>query len=393
MIKFIIKHFVKDYENVDNLKVRERYGVLAGVLGIICNSVLFVLKLVIGWLMGSIAIISDAFNNLSDMGSSIISIISTRLSNQKPDKEHPFGHGRIEYVASLIVAFMIIFVSIELFRNSLDKIINPVEVTFDWILFGILCASILVKVWMFIYNRYIGKKINSSVANATATDSRNDVVSTSIVILSLVIGHYVQFPVDGIMGLIVSILIFISGIDIAKGTISTLLGNPPSKETVEKIQSVVRAGKGIIGTHDLMVHDYGPGRIFSSIHAEVPDDVNIVEVHEVIDAIEEKVYDEMGITLTIHMDPISLNNSEVIDATKVVLDTVHAIDPNTSIHDFRMVHGDKQINLIFDLVVPYNITEKETELIKKGISDNLMKIDKRYRAVMKIEHQMYEGEE
>lgn len=392
MIKFIIKRFVKDYKNVENQKVRARYGVLAGVLGIICNSILFVLKLVIGGIMGSIAIISDAFNNLSDMGSSIISIISTRLSNQKPDKEHPFGHGRIEYVASLIVAFMILFVSIELFRNSLDKVINPVAVTFDWVLFGILSASVLIKIWMYLYNRHIGKSINSSVALATAADSRNDVISTSVVILSLVIGQYVQLPVDGIMGLIVSVLIFISGLDIAKGTISTLLGNPPSKETVEKIQGLVRTGKGIIGTHDLMVHDYGPGRIFASIHAEVPDDVNIVEVHEVIDAIEEKVFDEMGITLTIHMDPISLNNLEVNEAAKMVLDTVHAIDIDTSIHDFRMVHGDNQINLIFDLVVPYNITDKETEEIKCKIATNLISIDKRYRAVMKIEHKMYEEE-
>ena len=386
MIKLIIKKSIKNYKDTENEKVRESYGVLAGILGIICNFILFIVKLVIGTLMNSIAITSDAMNNLSDMGSSVISIVSSKMSNQKPDKDHPFGHGRIEYVASLIVSFLIILVGFELLKSSIDKIINPEVVVFNIGLVIILALSVFIKFWMFSYNKYIAKTINSSLMDATAHDSLNDSISTGAVILSLFIGQFTTLPVDAIMGLFVSAFIMVSGIKLAKEVIDVILGTPPSLETVKKISDIVLSGEGIVGIHDLIVHEYGPGRVFASVHAEVPDDVDIVKVHEVIDALEQRVQKELNFVLVIHMDPISLNDEKTQKIRKIIVEITSEISDELSIHDFRMTDGENNINLIFDLVVPIETSTEDRKKYVKTISSKLKEIDGRYNTVIQIDN-------
>lgn len=386
MIKALIKMFVPDYENVTNKDVREKYGILSGTLGIICNLLLFLLKLIIGLIMNSIAIISDAINNLSDMCSSVITIASSKISNMHADREHPFGHGRVEYIASLIVSFIIIMVGIELLKTSVGKIFSPEVVQFSLPLFIILILSVLVKVWMYLYNKYIGKKINSSVMLATATDSLNDCISTTAVIISVALGNFTTFPVDGVMGVIVSILIIYTGIKVAKERIDVLIGQPPSKELIKEITDLVMSKEGIIGVHDFMAHDYGPGAVIASLHAEIPDDVNIVKVHETIDAVEKEVNEKFGVLLVIHMDPISLNCEKTNKARDEVSNIVKNINSKFSIHDFRMVDGENSINLIFDLVVPVEMKDEERKDVLTEIEKKVRKVDTRYNIVVQIDN-------
>jgi len=386
MIKLLIKHFIKDYQDVENKYVRERYGILGGTLGIICNFILFIIKLVLGTLMNSIAIISDAFNNLSDMASSVVTIISAKMSTRRADREHPFGHGRIEYIGSLIVSFIIVLVGFELFTTSFGKVFEPVEVQFNIVLLVILCLSVLIKFWMFGYNKYIAKKINSTVLDATAHDCLNDVISTGAVIISLIIGRFTVLPVDAIAGLSVSGFIIYSGVNLCKEVIGVILGTPPSPEVVKQISDTVLSGEGIIGIHDLIVHDYGPGCVMATVHAEVPDDVNIVKVHEIIDELEQKVNKEYGIMLVIHMDPISVNCEKTEKVRQLIIKTVSEIDKTLSIHDFRMTDGENNINLIFDLVVPIEMKTEEREKLVKQISEKLVKEDKRYNTVINIDN-------
>lgn len=305
MIKLFIKLWVPNYENVHDPSVREQYGVLSGVIGLLCNLLLFGLKLIIGLAMNSIAILSDAFNNLTDMGSSLITLIGAKLSNKTADEEHPYGHGRYEYIASLIIAFIILLVGVELLKSAFGKIINPEVVEFKWTLIIILAVSTLVKVWMFSYNRYIGKKIDSKVNLATATDSLNDVLATGAVILSAVIGFYFDFPIDGFAGLVVSILILKTGFDVAKDTVNVLLGMSPNGETVARIHEIILEDGYVGGIHDLKVHDYGPGRKIASVHVEVSDQTNLIQAHHEIDKIERRILSEMGIDIVIHVDPVS----------------------------------------------------------------------------------------
>ncbi len=386
MIKYLIKRFVPDFENVNNKDVREKYGILAGTLGIVCNLMLFALKIIIGLLMNSIAIISDAINNLSDMCSSIITIASSKISNMHADKEHPFGHGRIEYIASLVVSFIIIMVGIELFKTSVDKIFKPEVVQFSIPLFVILILSILVKVWMYSYNKYIGKQINSSVMEATATDSLNDCVATTAVIVSLAVGRFTSFPVDGVMGVIVSLLIVCTGIKVAKEIIDVLIGQPASKELINEITNLVISKDGIVGVHDFMAHDYGPGVIVASLHAEVPDDINIVKIHETIDAVEKEVNEKYGVLLVIHMDPISLNCEKTTTTREEIKKIVTDMNPEFSIHDFRMVDGENSINLIFDLVLPVEMKNEERKKILAEIEKKVKEIDSRYNIVVQIDN-------
>ncbi|MEG0614939.1 MAG: cation diffusion facilitator family transporter [Oscillospiraceae bacterium] len=386
MIKILAKIFIKDFDNVTDNKIREKYGILGGILGLICNALLFTIKFFIGTFMNSIAIISDAFNNFSDMGSSAISIIGAKMSNRKPDKQHPFGHGRIEYISSLIVSFLIMFVGFELFRTSLDKTIHPQKIEFSIIMIIILSISVLVKVWMFSYNRYIGKKINSTVQNATAFDSLNDVIATGAVIISTIIGHFISFPIDGIIGLAVSIFILYSGFKVAKDTITVLLGSPPSHELVHQIEEHIMSGEGIVGVHDLIVHDYGPGRVMASVHAEVPDDINIVKIHEVIDLIEQMILRDLGIHIVIHMDPISVNNERITQIKKHVTEIIVALNPAFTIHDFRLTDGESNINLIFDLVVPCEMAENERTDTINEITKELKAADNRYNAVIQVDN-------
>ncbi len=383
MTKLLLKLFVD--KRCPNGEVRVKYSVFAGLLGIICNLFLFALKIGVGTAMSSIAIISDAFNNLSDTGSSLVSIIGTKLSAKKPDREHPFGHGRLEYISSLVVAVIIMLVGFELFKSSSAKIFNPEEVSLSPVLLGILCISIPVKLWMYSYNTYIGKITNSGVILATAKDCINDVLATGAVIVSAVIGRLISFPpLDGIVGTIVSVIIFYSGLRIALDTVDILLGAPPEKELIEAIRSCVLATEGVVGVHDLIVHDYGPGRVLASVHAEVPDDCNVVEIHEVIDILEQKIYNELGVHMVVHMDPITVNSEYLNDIRMKVVSVVKSIDERLNIHDFRMTDGANLINLIFDIEIPldFDYTEETEAVIKAKLKDE----DERFNTVIGIDY-------
>lgn len=385
MIKWLIRRLIPDYEQVTNKKTRERYGVLGGVLGVTCNLFLFAVKLAIGALTNSIAIISDAFNNLSDMGSSLVTVIGVKMSNRRADKEHPFGHGRIEYISALIVSFLIMMVGVELLKGSVDKIFHPEKPEFNLVLLIILSLSVLVKVWMFSYNRYIGRKINSAVIKANAYDSLNDVLATGAVIVSAVVGNFVSFPVDGVVGTLVSLLVLYAGYQIARDTISVLLGSPPDPQLVKEMNDIILAQEGIAGTHDLIVHDYGPGRVMASVHAEVPDDADVVKIHEVIDRAEKDIYRDMGVHIVIHMDPITVNSARVDALKAMVVETVKGVDEVLNIHDFRMTDGEKNINLIFDLEVPCGMPQQERENTVSEIKRRLSERDGRYQAVIEVD--------
>ena len=384
MIKYIINLFIKDKDNVGDAKVRESYCVLGGILGVICNLILFTIKIFIGSIMGSIAIISDAFNNLSDTGSSLVSVIGAKLSNKKPDKEHPFGHGRFEYISSLIVSFIIILVGVELFKTAGVKIFNPETVDFSPVMIIVLTLSVLIKVWMYSYNKYMGKRINSSILIATAKDSLNDVISTMAVIITTVVAKFISVMwLDGVVGVVVSLIIIKSGIDIARDTIGMLLGAPPEKETVDKLKEIICSGENIIGVHDLIVHDYGPGRVMASAHAEVPDNCDIVKIHEIIDDLEKKIEDETGIHMVIHMDPIAVDCVRTAEVKSRVVDIVKSIDNSLNIHDFRMTDGENNINLIFDVEIPMDC--KNAEQIVNKIKEKLSDTDSRYNSVITLD--------
>ena len=384
MIKIIIKKFIKNYENTNDKFVRESYGVLAGILGIICNLFLFALKLSIGLFINSIAVISDAFNNLTDLGSSLISIIGAKLSNRPPDREHPYGHGRFEYISSLVVSFIIFSVGFQLLKSSFDKILNPEEVLFSPISILILIFSVSIKLWMYSYNKYIGKAINSSINKATAYDSLNDALSTSAVIITTIIGNFLDFPIDGIVGVIISFLILYTGFSIAKDTVDLLLGSSPSPELVNTINSLVLQGKYIIGTHDLKVHDYGPGRIIASIHAEVPDDANIIEIHSIIDELEDKIADELGINIVIHMDPISTDIDRINQISVSVTNIVNQVNEKFSIANLRVADGENRVNVIFDLLVPSSIAISEYDDIRNLIAEKIKENNIKFNAIINI---------
>ncbi len=386
MIKFLIRRFVPNYEQVQDKQVRERYAVLAGGLGMCGNAVLFVLKLIIGISMNSISVISDAFNNLSDMGSSVVMIFSAKMSNKRPDKEHPFGHGRVEYLASLAVAVLILVVGVELMKSSVEKIFSPSSLHFNVILVGILLASLLVKVWLFVANRYMGRRIQSGVLLATAKDCLNDVMATGAIVIATIIGHLTKLPLDGYLGAGVALWILWGGIGIIRDVIDNLLGKAPEHELVQKIERLVLAGDGVEGVHDLMVHDYGPGRIFASVHAEVRADADVVYIHEVIDATEQQAMQELGIPLVIHMDPISMNCERTNALKHDVMGVVAALDPACTIHDFRVTDGENRINLIFDLVVPVETTAERRKALTDCICQSLKAQDSRYWCVIQIDN-------
>lgn len=383
LTKYIIKRLTAGCD-VTSAEVRTKVCMTAGVMGIICNFVLFILKFVIGASMRSIAIVSDAFNNLSDMGSSVVTIIGAKLSRKKPDKEHPFGHGRYEYISSLIVSFIIILVGVELFKGSVQKIINPEGIIMSPWLVGFLCLSLPVKFWMYRFNNAMGKTVNSSAVLATAKDSLNDVVATSAVIFTSVAGKFVDFPrLDGIVGTVVSLMIIYSGFGITSDTIGLLLGTTPDPELSKYIRAMVMEAEGVVGVHDLIVHDYGPGRVLASVHAEVPDNCDVVEIHEVIDALEHKINDELGIHIVIHMDPISVDCEYTAETKLRVQEIVKSIDERMNIHDFRIVDGNNNINLIFDIEVPADVGD--TDALKAEISKRLAELDSRFNAVIDVD--------
>ena len=396
MIKFLVRKFVKDHENTGDPKVRARYMTLSGVLGICCNAFLFAVKLAVGLITASISITSDAFNNLSDMGTSVVSIVGARLSDKHPDKDHPFGHGRIEYIASLVMAMLIMVFGVELLKTSVEGIIDPKPVALSVPLILILAASILVKVWMFVYNRYLGKRIGSALLEATARDSLSDCFSTLAVIagaiLTMVFGgkafagtFWAKIPFDGIIGLLVSLLIIWNGFSMAKEVVGLLLGGPPDPELVKKIEELVLGGKDILGVHDLIVHDYGPGRVIASAHAEVPYKGDIVEIHETIDRIETEAREQLGIVLVIHMDPV-VNDSPRVDALKALAESVcKEFDASYSIHDFRITDGEERVNMIFDMVVPPETPSARRREAEEFVARRLSEEDKTLHAVIQTE--------
>ncbi len=386
LIRFLTKVFIPDSENVTNLSVRASYGVFGGILGIICNIILFIIKIIIGGAINSIAIISDAFNNLSDIGSSAITMIGARLSNQKPDAEHPFGHGRIEYISSLIVSFIIITMGFELIKTAFSKILSPHRPEFNIILMIILAVSIFIKLWMYFSVKYLGKKINSDVLLATASDSLNDAIATSTVILSVFLCKFLPPVIDGIAGLIVAILICVSGVKLAWETIGTLLGTSPDPEVAKKIAEIILSDKEILGIHDLIIHDYGPGRTLASVHAEVSCEKSAIILHEIIDSLEVKVMNETGIETVIHTDPIVINDERINLHRELIKNILAEINPKLGMHDFRMTDGENRINLIFDLEVPYELSDSQRKDILITISNRIKEENPKYCTVIKIDY-------
>ncbi len=384
-IRFLTKIFIKDRENVSSPSVRTSYGVFGGVLGVICNILLFAVKFFIGNVIGSIAIISDAFNNLSDTGSSLVTIIGARLSNQRPDREHPFGHGRIEYVSSLIVSFIIVTMGFELIKSSFDKILAPVSPEFNPVLTAILFISVAVKLWMHFALKYLGKKVSSDVLLATASDSLNDVFATSAIIVSVILCLVLPPIVDGIVGMAVAIMICISGVKLAAETIGTLLGTSPDPMVAKQISEIILSDEEILGIHDLIIHDYGPGRTLASVHAEVSCEKDAIMLHEIIDALEIKIMHETGIETVIHTDPILVGNARVDEHRELVKSVIAEINPDLGMHDFRMTDGENRINLIFDLEVPFELTDIERKELLTIIPEKMKEKNECFRCVIKID--------
>lgn len=385
MITLLSKIFIPDSKNYQDTKVRYAYGLLCGIVGIVLNVMLFAIKMLAGTLGHSIAITADAFNNLSDAGSSLVTLLGFRLATMEPDPEHPFGHGRIEYVSGLIVSGIIILMGFELLKDSVDKIIHPQTTTFSALVLFILLISILVKLYMAFYNRKIAAKIDSSAMKATGMDSLSDVVATGIVLLSMIISHFWGLQIDGICGLIVAVIIILAGFSAGKETISPLLGQPPEPEFVDEIEKIVMSQEGIVGVHDLVVHNYGPGRVMISLHVEVPANTDIMVSHDIIDLTEHKLKQQLKCDAVIHMDPVETDNPKVDELKEKVCRVVTRWNAKATIHDFRVVFGNTHSNLIFDVVVPYTVklTEGEiTEELQKNIWEY---VGKEYQLVLNID--------
>ncbi|MSU81920.1 cation transporter [Anaerobutyricum soehngenii] len=385
MTDFLVNKFIKDSTNIGSTEVRTRYGMLASVVGIFCNVLLFSVKLTIGLILSSLAVTADAFNNLSDAASSIISFIGVKMAGKPADAEHPFGHGRIEYIAALIVSFLVIEVGFTFFKSSISKILHPEEISFDLVPFVILILSILVKLWMAFFNNKLGKRIDSKVMLATAADSLGDVITTSATVLSIIICHFTSINVDAIAGLIVSAIVIWSGISIAKDTLEPLIGERVPAELYQKITDIVESYDGIVGTHDLIVHNYGPNRSMATIHAEVPNDINIDVSHEIIDKIERDVKKDLNILLVIHMDPVEMRDEEVLSLREKTSRIVHALDPELNFHDFRVLKENEQRNLIFDLVIPDSYSEKDANRVMHQLVSLLHEMDGNVECIITLD--------
>ncbi|MFR8089151.1 MAG: cation diffusion facilitator family transporter [Lachnospirales bacterium] len=384
MVTLLAKLFIKDYRNTENPSVRGAYGILCSIVGIILNLLLFAGKYLAGTLSGSLAIMADALNNLSDAGSSMVTLIGFRFAGRGPDMDHPFGHGRYEYISGLVVSFLILWMGIELGRSSIEKIANPEAMEGGWLTILILAASIAVKFYMNYYNRKIGKKIDSSAMKATAMDSLSDCIATTVVLICTVIYLATDVNLDGWGGGLVALFIIYTGITSIRDTLSPLLGQAPDPEYVQKIEMIVKAHPEILGIHDLVVHDYGPGHRLISLHGEVSGDGDIYVLHDVIDRIEQELHDKLGCEAVIHMDPIAANDEHVNAMREKVEELLTQWDSRISLHDFRMVEGPTHTNLIFDAVVPQDLAATEEEA-KKKIAQLIAQLGDMYRAVVKID--------
>ncbi len=382
MTRFLIKLFIKDSEKIKDGNTRKKYGTLAGVVGILCNLLLFIFKLVAGIITSSISIMADAFNNLSDMGSSLVTLFGFKLASKPADPDHPYGHGRFEYIAAFIVSGLIMVMGFELLKSSVEKIISPVPLELRLLPIIILVLSVFVKLWMFVFNRKLSKLINSPTLVATAKDSRNDALTTLAILVSVIIIKLTDINIDAFIGAAMSLFILWSGFKTAKETLDPLLGEPIDEETAARLEEEIMSFDGFLGIHDLLAHNYGPGRCFASVHVEVPADIDIVKCHEQIDLCEKLVFERTGVMLTVHMDPVETDNEKLNLARSVIAERIKTIHPDLSIHDFRMTpKSEERTNLIFDVVLPLGL-EKEKPDVKRQIEDIARSIDPTYRCVI-----------
>ena len=387
MIKWIIRLFIREPENTSDQRVRGQYGTLGSVVGISVNVFLSVVKFLVGTFTGSVAVTADAANNLSDAGGSIISLISIRLAQKPVDREHPFGHGRMEYLGALGVGVLILLMGVELLLSGVDSILHPVRPAFGWVPLILMIFSILMKVWLYFFYTHVGKKIDASALLAAAKDSLSDVLATSAVALSMVIGVFTAFPVDGVMGVIVAALVLKAGFDVCKDTIDSLMGGKPDKELGRRIIDMLMKYDKILGTHDLILHDYGPGRCVASVHAEVPADGDLLELHEMIDQAEREISTELNIPICIHMDPIVSGDPETDRVAAQLNDYLKGRDEGLMLHDLRRVPGAKQINLVFDVVVPAGY--KDVKTLEQDICAEAKRIDPCYNCVIHFDVDYY----
>ena len=389
MITFMASLFIKDSKNYKEPSVRQAYGVLSGEVGIGLNILLFFGKWLAGTISGSIAITADAFNNLSDAGSSIITLIGFRLSGQEPDPEHPFGHGRMEYISGLLVSVAILVMGFELIGSSIGKLRSPEPIESSALVFGILIASILVKLYMFFYNHSLSKKIESAAMKATSVDSLSDTVATTLVLIATLISKYTGLLLDGWFGILVGLFILYTGGSTLKETIDLLLGRPPKQEFIDEVTEIVLGHSMVHGVHDLIVHDYGPGRVMISLHAEVDVNGDIQDIHEQIDHIEHELQEKLHCSATIHMDPIVTDDKEVLAMKAKVEEMVHFLDESFSMHDFRMVKGSTRTNLIFDVEVPRKTSYTDNEIVN-WLKERIHELPgSKYFAVIQIDHEYY----
>lgn len=385
MIEFLARVFIRHRDTLSPSALRQAYGQLCGAVGIGLNLLLFVGKLFAGTISGSIAITADAFNNLSDAGSSVVTLLGFRLAGRKPDPEHPFGHGRMEYISGLAVAGLILLMGVELGKSSLKKILSPEEIVSSPLVLAILAVSVAVKLYMFYYNRSIGRKIKSAAMSATATDSLSDAVSTTAVLIATLVGQFTGLNIDGWVGLLVALFILFSAYKAAKETLSPLLGQTPDPEFVDCIEQIVLSYPEVLNIHDLIVHDYGPGRMMISLHAEVSADGDLLQLHDVIDNAEHRLKKELGCMAVIHMDPIITNDAHTDALRMAVAEKVKSIDPRLTIHDFRTVSGPTHTNLIFDVVVPYDVKLTADE-VRRRIGALVKELDENYFAVVQVDN-------
>lgn len=393
MTEWLVRTFVKNYKNTEEAEVRTAYGVLASIVGILCNLALFGGKLGVGLVLHSVSVMADAFNNLSDAASSVIGFVGVKIAEKPADREHPFGHGRMEYIAALIVSFLVIEVGFTFFKNALAKIQSPENLSFNRISMGILLVSVAVKLWLSFFNRRLGKQVNSTVMQATAADALGDVVTTMATIVSILFFYITGINIDGYVGLAVSLLVIWAGIGIARETLEPLIGQPADPKLCRRISDFVENYDGILGSHDLIVHNYGPTRSLASIHAEVPNNVDIETSHEIIDRIERDAAKELGIFLVIHMDPVETADARVVMLKKDVQKALKSLDERLSLHDFRVVPGEERINLVFDVVVPYSYQESERRSgLHQAIEEAVRRLDRRFCCIITFDN-AYEAEE
>lgn len=381
MTNLLIRLFVKNHDNPGSEAVRIRYGTLSGIVGIVLNVILSVFKMIFGAITKSISIVADGANNIFDAVSSVINLVGFKISGKPADEEHPFGHGRVEYVSALTLAFFILIMGVELIKSSVDRFTNSEAVIFSVPAVVVLVFSIFAKIWLALFNRKVGKIINSVAVDAVVTDSIGDILATTCSLIALISSKFTDFPVDGIMGIIVALIIIYAGIDIIRGTMGPLLGEPPSKETVEKLEELVLSFDGIVGIHDLVLHSYGHSKIIGSLHAEVPAEIDILHSHDTIDLIERTVNEKLGIEISIHMDPI-INDERTHDLKASVDEIIAGLCPEASMHDFRVVDGPTHTNLIFDVVLPSKIAEND---FRNMVECEVKQLDEKYFTVINID--------